>query len=105
VELGNWKERMERNDFEIACSGCGKVRLFVRQYGYGFMTMDGGDYIDQHYCWICELKGFLMKPVRKVKYLFKLGKSVCDVIGMFGLRRVCKTGLRNAFKIARSLAR
>ena len=57
----------EWNTWGYKCSECGKWHKLNVLYTEYFHTLDGWDSISTEVCWLCEMKGIICKPFRKMK--------------------------------------
>lgn len=57
----------EWNTWGYKCSECGKWHKLNVMYTEYFHTLDGWDSISTEVCWLCEMKGIICKPFRKMK--------------------------------------
>ena len=61
------KNSREWSTWGYKCSECGKWHKLNVVYTEYFHTLDGWDSISTEVCWLCEMKGIICKPFRKMK--------------------------------------
>lgn len=105
MKFGYYRSTMHANHFGLVCDYCGKTRRYSKTYGYGFQTMDGGDYVEQESCWLCELKGWLHKHPKAAVKKMASAKSFCaELRWVLKRKKVTKYGLKKAIRAAALLS-
>lgn len=90
--MGYYNRKIRYNKYNYYCEQCNKVHLFTKIYGYGFMTMDGGDSIEGEYCLQCIIKDAIYSKFNKIR------KKIINRIALFKILSESKKPLLKKIK-------